>query len=78
MAPCIMITDFNSTTKSNHAYIFWLHTYQMLFSLLYSSLTEESINEVLGLHPSHEAWQTLEASLRGQRLKNYTLRMNSS
>lgn len=68
MAQCIMITDSNGTTKSNPAYIYWLHTDHMLFSLLYSSLTEESISEVLGLHHSHEAWQTLEASF-SQRSK---------
>ena len=57
-----MVTDSNGVTKPNPSYSSWMHTDQMLLSLLYSSLTEESMSEVLGLQHSHEAWQVLEAS----------------
>ena len=46
----------------NPAYTSWLTTDQTLLSLLYSSLTEESMSEVLGLSHAHKAWTTLEAS----------------
>jgi hypothetical protein len=62
IAPSLMVTDSNGVTKPNPSYSSWMHTDQMLLSLLYSSLTEESMSEVLGLQHSHEAWQVLEAS----------------
>ena len=62
VAPCAVITDSSGVTKPNPAHNSWLHTYQMLLSLLFSSLTEESMSEVLGLRHSHEAWQALEVS----------------
>ncbi|KAL6325439.1 hypothetical protein AAG906_023284 [Vitis piasezkii] len=61
-APSATILAADGTTKSNPAYTSWLHTDQTLLSLLYSSLTEESMSEVLGLHHSHEAWHALEVS----------------
>ncbi|KAJ0099888.1 hypothetical protein Patl1_21174 [Pistacia atlantica] len=57
-----MITGSDGTTQENPAYTSWLNTDQTLLSLLYSSLTEESMGEVLGLSHAHEAWTTLEAS----------------
>ncbi|KAL6330225.1 hypothetical protein AAG906_040147 [Vitis piasezkii] len=42
-------------TSSN--YLLWRNRF-----LLYSSLTEESMSEVLGFHHSHEAWHALEVS----------------
>nr|CAN61640.1 hypothetical protein VITISV_021909 [Vitis vinifera] len=44
-APSPMITASDGTPKSNPAYTSWLHTDQTLLSLLYSSLTEESMSE---------------------------------
>ncbi|RVW25418.1 Retrovirus-related Pol polyprotein from transposon RE1 [Vitis vinifera] len=61
-APSPMITASDGTPKSNPAYTSWLHTDQTLLSLLYSSLTEESMSEVLGFRHSHEAWHALEVS----------------
>ena len=55
VAPCVVITDSSRVTKPNLAHNSWLHTDQMLMSLLFSSLTEESMSEVLGLRHSHEA-----------------------
>ena len=60
--PSPMITASDGTTKSNPAYTSWLHTNQTLLSLLYSSLIEESMSEVLGFCHSHEAWHALEVS----------------
>nr|TKR98393.1 hypothetical protein D5086_0000203370 [Populus alba] len=62
IAPSLMVTDSNGVTNPNPSYSSWLHTDQMLLSLLYYSLTEESMSEVLGLQHSYEAWQVLEAS----------------
>ncbi|WKA07359.1 hypothetical protein VitviT2T_025199 [Vitis vinifera] len=62
LAPSPQVTDSNGTTQVNPAYTSWLTTDQTLLSLLYSSLTEESMSEVLGLSHAHEAWTTLEAS----------------
>jgi hypothetical protein len=59
-APCAVITDSSGVTKPNPEHNSWLHTNQMLLNLLFSSLTEESMSEVLGLRHSHEAWQTLK------------------
>jgi hypothetical protein len=61
-APCTVINDSNEVTKPNLEHNSLLHTNQMLLSLLFSSLTEKSISEVLGLRHSHEAWQALEVS----------------
>ncbi|RVW30074.1 Retrovirus-related Pol polyprotein from transposon RE1 [Vitis vinifera] len=61
-APSATILAADGTTKSNPAYASWLHTDQTFLSLLYSSLTKESMSEVLGLRHSHEAWCTLEVS----------------
>ena len=61
-APSTTILAAYGTTKSNPVYTSWLHTDQTLLSLLYYSLTEESMSEVLGLCHSHEAWHTLEVS----------------
>ncbi|KAJ0024683.1 hypothetical protein Pint_06793 [Pistacia integerrima] len=61
-APSPKITGSDRTTQENPAYTSWLNTDQTLLSLLYSSLTEESMGEVLGLSHAHEAWTTLEAS----------------
>ncbi|RVW68246.1 Retrovirus-related Pol polyprotein from transposon RE1 [Vitis vinifera] len=61
-APSPKVTGFNGTTQMNSAYISWLTTDQTLLSLLYSSLTEESMGEILGLSHAHEALTTLEAS----------------
>ena len=57
-----MITASDGTPKSNPAYTSWLHTDQTPLSLLYSSLTEESMSQVLGFRHSHEAWHALEVS----------------
>jgi len=62
VAPCAVITDSSGVTKPNPAHNSWLHTDQMLLSLLLSSLTEESMSEVLGLRHSQKAWQALEVS----------------
>ncbi|RVW27169.1 Retrovirus-related Pol polyprotein from transposon RE1 [Vitis vinifera] len=43
--PSPMITASDGTPKSNPAYTSWLHTDHTLLSLLYSSLTEESMSE---------------------------------
>ena len=59
--PSPNVTGSNGITQVNPAYISWLTTDQTLLSLLYSSLTEESMSEVLGLSHAHEAWTTLEA-----------------
>lgn len=61
-APSLKITGSDGTTQVNSAYTSWLNTDQTRLSLLYSSLTEESMNEALGLSHVHEAWTTLEAS----------------
>ncbi|KAB5573941.1 hypothetical protein DKX38_001135 [Salix brachista] len=60
--PKLTVTDPDGVTKPNPGYNSWLQTDQMLLSLLYSSLTEEFMGEVLGLQHSHEAWRVLEAS----------------
>ncbi|KAJ0020179.1 hypothetical protein Pint_32711 [Pistacia integerrima] len=60
-APSPKIIGSDGTTQENPAYTS-LNTDQTLLSLLYSSLTEESMSEVLGLSHAHEAWTTLEAS----------------
>ena len=60
-APSPQITGSNGTTQVNPTYTSWLNTDQTLLSLLYSSLTEESMSQVFGLKHAHEAWTTLEA-----------------
>jgi hypothetical protein len=60
--PSSQITGTDGSTQVNPTYTSWLNTYQTLLSLLYSSLTEESMSEVLGLKHAHEAWTALEAS----------------
>jgi len=60
--PSPQITGTDGSTQVNPTYSSWLNTYQTLLSLLYSSLTEESMSEVLGLKHAHEAWTALEAS----------------
>ena len=74
-APSATFLTADGTTKSNPTYIFWLHTDQTLLSLLYSSLTEESMSEVLGLRHSHEAWRALEVSF-SHRSKTRELQLN--
>ena len=74
-APSATFLTADGTTKSNPTYTSWLHTDQTLLSLLYSSLTEESMSEVLGLRHSHEAWRALEVSF-SHRSKTRALQLN--
>ena len=60
-APSPKVIGSNSITQVNPAYTSWLTTDQTLLNLLYSSLTKESMSEVLGLSHAHKAWTTLEA-----------------
>ena len=76
--PSPNVTGSNGITQVNPAYISWLTTDQTLLSLLYSSLTEESMGKVLGLIHAHEALTTLEAFffLTNPRLENSNSRMS--
>jgi hypothetical protein len=44
-----VITYSSGVTKPDPGHNSWLHIGQMLLSLLFSSLTKESMSEVLGL-----------------------------
>jgi alpha-N-arabinofuranosidase len=72
--PSPQITGTDGSTQVNPTYSSWLNTDQTLLSLLYSSLTEESMSEVLGLKHAHEAWTALEASF-SHRLKTRELQL---
>ncbi|KAG6750920.1 hypothetical protein POTOM_045435 [Populus tomentosa] len=69
-----MITGTDGSTQVNPTYTSSLNTDQTLLSLLYSSRTEESMSEVLGVKYSHEAWTALEASF-SHRSKTHELQL---
>ncbi|PIA57119.1 hypothetical protein AQUCO_00600091v1 [Aquilegia coerulea] len=52
--------DANNKTIDNTAYAVWKQADQLVMSLLYSSLTEEAMSEVLGLTCAADVWKTLE------------------
>lgn len=65
-APESTIRGFDGTKTPNPAFSTWSKMDQMLLSLLFSSLTEEAMSDVVGLSTAHEGWKTLEASFAHQ------------
>jgi hypothetical protein len=56
------ILDKDNKSVPNPEYTSWKQMDQLVLSLIYSSLTEEAMCEVLGLTSSREAWLALEES----------------
>lgn len=61
-APYPTIPGSDGTPQPNVAYASWLTTDPTMRSLLCSSLTEQSMSEVLCVRDAHEAWTTFDAS----------------
>ncbi|KAF9661936.1 hypothetical protein SADUNF_Sadunf18G0000900 [Salix dunnii] len=72
--PSPKITSTNGSTQVNLAYTSWLNTNQTLLSLLYSSLMEKYMSEVLGLKHAYETWTVLESSF-SHRSKTHELQI---
>ncbi|KAJ0025135.1 hypothetical protein Pint_08816 [Pistacia integerrima] len=60
--PPITITSDSSSSQPNPQYVEWQLQDQRLLSLLFSSLTEEAMAEVLGLTTARDVWLALENS----------------
>ena len=74
-APSPKVIGSDGAMQVNPSYTSWLNTDQTILSLLYFSLTKESMSEVLGLSHAHEAWTILEASF-SHRSKTRELQLN--
>ncbi|KAJ9552360.1 hypothetical protein OSB04_016405 [Centaurea solstitialis] len=60
-APSTTIT-IDGKTSPNPEYATWQEENQRALLILQSSLTEEAMAEVLGLHTAHEVWHALESA----------------
>ena len=61
-APPTTIASDSSSSQPNPKYVEWQLQDQRLLSLLFSSLTEEAMAEVLGLTTARDVWLALENS----------------
>jgi hypothetical protein len=62
LEPPSTILDKDSKSVPNPEYTSWKQMDQLVLSLIYSSLTEEAMCEVLGSTSSRDAWLALEES----------------
>ena len=62
VVPLITIASDSSSSQPNPKYVEWHLQDQRLISLIFSSLTEEAMAEVLGLTTARDVWLALENS----------------